>query len=57
MNAGKDAVSRIARRLEEEQRTWRERPLEEKIYLYLCLVANYLKVRWGAGVGSVRVSV
>ena len=33
----------IARRLEEEQRKWRERSLEEKAYLD----ATYLKVRWG----------
>jgi transposase-like protein len=33
----------IARRLEEEQREWRERSLEEKAYLD----ATYLKVRWG----------
>lgn len=32
---GKDAVSRIAYRLEKEQKQWRERPLEEKRYLYL----------------------
>jgi putative transposase len=50
VKVGKDAVSRIARRREEEQRTWRERPLEEKIYLYLD--ATYLKVRWGASVTS-----
>jgi len=44
---GKDAVSRIVRRLEEEQRAWRERPLKEKAYSYLYLDATYLKVRWG----------
>ena len=32
---GKDAVIRIAYRLEKEQKQWRERPLEEKRYLYL----------------------
>jgi putative transposase len=37
VKVGKDAVSRIARRLEEEQRAWRERPLEEKAYPYLYL--------------------
>jgi putative transposase len=41
-------VSRIASRLEEEQREWRERSLEEKAYPYLYLDATYLKVRWGA---------
>jgi putative transposase len=52
---GKDAVSRIARRLEEEQRAWRERPLEEKAYPYLYLDATYLKVRWGASVSSLAL--
>ena len=44
---GKDAVSRIASRLEEEQKAWRERLLREKAYPYLYLDATYLKVRWG----------
>ncbi len=35
VKVGKDAVSRIASRLEEEQREWRERSLEEKAYPYL----------------------
>jgi putative transposase len=48
VRVGKDAVSRIARRLEEQQREWRERPLEEKDYPYLYQDATYLKVRWGA---------
>jgi transposase-like protein len=39
VKVGKDAVSRIARRLEEEQREWRERSLEEKAYPYLYLLA------------------
>jgi len=43
VKVGKDAVSRIARRLEEEQRAWRERPLEEKAYPYLYLDATYLR--------------
>jgi transposase-like protein len=50
VKVGKDAVSRIARRLEDEQRTWRERSLEQKAYPYLYLDATYLKVRWGASV-------
>ena len=50
VKVGKDAVSRIACRLEEEQREWRERSLEEKEYPYLYLDATYLKVRWGARV-------
>ncbi len=55
VKVGKDAVSRIASRLEEEQREWRERPLEEKAYPYLYLDATYLKVRWGAGVTSMAL--
>ncbi|CAA9462439.1 MAG: Transposase [uncultured Rubrobacteraceae bacterium] len=52
---GKDAVSRIARRLEGEQRAWRERSLKEKGYPYLYLDATYLKVRWAAGVTSMAL--
>ncbi len=52
---GKDAVSRIAARLKEEQKEWRERPLEEKSYPYLYLDATYLKVRWGASVSSMAL--
>jgi transposase-like protein len=52
---GKDAVSRIASRLEEEQRDWRERPLEEKEYPYLYLDATYLRVRWGASVTNLAL--
>ncbi len=56
VKVGKDAVSRIARRLEDEQRAlWRERPLEEKAYPYLYLDATYLKVRWGASVRSMAL--
>jgi transposase-like protein len=55
VKVGKDAVSRIAKRLEEEQRAWRERPLGEKGYPYLYLDATYLKVRWGAGVTSMAL--
>ena len=52
---GKDAVSRIASRLEEQQKEWRERSLEEKEYPYLYLDATYLKVRWGARVTSMAL--
>jgi len=52
---GKDAVSRIASRLEEQQKEWRERSLEEKSYPYLYLDATYLKVRWGARVTSMAL--
>jgi putative transposase len=55
VKVGKDAVSRIARRLEEEQREWRERSLAEKEYPYLYLDATYLKVRWGARVTSMAL--
>lgn len=55
VKVGKDTVSRIARRLEEEQREWRERSLEEKEYPYLYLDATYLKVRWGARVTSMAL--
>jgi putative transposase len=54
VKVGKDAVSRIARRLEEQQRAWRERPLE-KAYPYLYLDATYLKVRWGASVTTMAL--
>jgi transposase-like protein len=57
VKVGKDAVSRIARRLEEEQREWRERSLEEKEYPYLYLDATYLKLRWGARVTSMALLV
>jgi transposase-like protein len=33
---GKDGVSRIASRLQEQHKEWRERALEEKEYSYLC---------------------
>jgi putative transposase len=55
VKAGKDAVSRIARRLEEQQREWRERSLDEKEYPYLYLDVTYLKVRWGARVTSMAL--
>ena len=57
VKVGKDAVSRIAGRLEEEQREWREHSLEEKRYPYLYLDATYLKVRWGARVTSMALLV
>jgi putative transposase len=55
VKVGKDAVSRIASRLEEQQKEWRERPLKEKTYPYLYLDATYLKVRWGARVSSLAL--
>ena len=50
----KDVVSRIAKRLEEQQRSWRERRLE-KAYPYLYLDATYLKVRWGTSVANLAL--
>jgi putative transposase len=55
VRVGKDAVSRIASRLEEQHKEWRERSLEEKEYPYLYLDATYLKVRWGARVTSMAL--
>jgi putative transposase len=55
VKVGKDAVSRIARRLEEEQREWRGRSLKEKEYPYLYLDATYLKVRWESSVSSMAL--
>jgi putative transposase len=55
VKVGKDAVSRIASRLEEEQKSWRERSLKEKGYPYLYLDATYLKVRWGASVTNLAL--
>jgi putative transposase len=52
---GKDAVSRIASRLEEQHKRWRERPLGQKEYPYLYLDATYLKVRWGVSVTSMAL--
>ncbi|MDQ3498953.1 MAG: IS256 family transposase [Actinomycetota bacterium] len=57
VRVGKDAVSRIARRLEEQQREWRERSLEEKGYPYLYLDATYLKVRWASRVTTMALLV
>ena len=37
LKIGKDAVGRIASRLEEQQKEWRGRSLEEKSYPYLYL--------------------
>ena len=54
---GKDTVSRIASRLQEQYKEWQERSLEEKDYPYLYLDATYLKVRWGARVTSMALLV
>src|SRR4051794_5671198 len=55
VKVGKDAVSRISKRLEEEQRAWRERPLKERACPYLYLDATYLKINWGASVTNVAL--
>jgi putative transposase len=57
VRVGKDAISRIATRLQEQQKEWRERSLEEKAYPYLYLDATYLKVRWGARVTTMALLV
>jgi putative transposase len=57
VKVGKDAVSRIARRLEEQQREWRDRSVEEKGYPYLYLDATYLKVRWASRVTTMALLV
>ena len=57
VKVGKDAVSRISKRLEGEQRAWRERPLREKAYPYLYLDATYLKVNWGQSVTNLALLV
>ncbi len=51
---GKDVVSRISERLQEQQRAWRERPLG-KAYPYLYLDATYLKANWGASVTNLAL--
>jgi putative transposase len=54
---GKDTVSRIASRFEEQRKEWREHSLEEKGYPYLYLDATYLKVRWSARVTTMALLV
>lgn len=53
---GKDAVSRIAQRLESELAAFRSRRLE-RAYPYLYLDATYLKVNWGSHVGDLAALV
>ena len=53
---GKDAVSRIAGRLEEELKRWRDRPLE-RAYPYLYLDATFFKVNWGGRVVDLTLLV
>jgi putative transposase len=53
---GKDAVSRITARLQQQVQAWRERRLTEE-YVYLYLDATYLKANWGGRVVSVALLV
>jgi transposase-like protein len=53
---GKDAVSRIAQRLDTELSGFRSRRLEKE-YPYLYLDATYLKVHWSSHVGDLAVLV
>ena len=53
---GKDAVSRIAQRLENDLAAFRQRRLE-LCYPYLYLDATYLKVNWGSHVGDLALLV
>ncbi len=52
---GKDAVSRIVRRLKGEQRECRERSRDETSYPYLYLDASHLKIRWCARATSMAL--
>jgi transposase-like protein len=53
---GKDAVSRIAQRLDGELALFRDRRLEMD-YPYLYMDATYLKVNWGSHVGDLAILV
>lgn len=53
---GKDAVSRIAQRLDGELSAFRTRKLKQA-YPYLFLDATYLKVNWGSHVGDLALLV
>ena len=56
VKVSKDAVSRIAKRLNDEVTRWRERPIKHS-FPYLILDACYLKVRWGDWVGDLALLV
>jgi transposase-like protein len=56
VRVGKDAVSRIASRLDDELREWRARPLT-LAYHYLYLDAVYLKVNWSGSVTDLALLV
>jgi transposase-like protein len=56
VKVGKDAVSRIAKRLGDELEAWRQTPLTLG-YPYVYLDAIYLKVNWGGRVGELALLV
>lgn len=56
VRVSKDAVSRIAKKLDEEVERWRTRPIE-MAFPYLILDACYLKIRWGDRVGDLALLV
>jgi transposase-like protein len=56
VRVGKDAVSRIAARLDDELKEWRARPLT-LAYVYLYLDAVYLKVNWSGSVTDLALLV
>jgi transposase-like protein len=56
VRVGKDAVSRIASRLDDVLREWRARPLTPA-YPYLYLDAVYLKVNWSGSVTDLALLV
>jgi putative transposase len=56
VRVNKDAVSRIASRLDDELREWRARPLT-LAYHYLYLDAVYLKVNWSGSVTDLALIV
>jgi Transposase and inactivated derivatives len=56
VRVGKDAVSRIAARLDDELREWRARPLS-LAYAYLYMDAVYLKVNWSGSVTDLALLV
>lgn len=53
---GKDAVSRVASRLQAEVDEWRQRRLDA-VYPYLYLDATYLKVNWSGAVTDLALLV
>ena len=56
VKVGKDSVSRITARLEDEVAAWRSSPLTVA-YPYVYLDATYLKVNWGGRVGELALLV